>query len=61
MLEQGDAVVVFVVCLEQVGGDQAGGVKNLPRVAVVDLQDGGAPVGLNAHASERVIGIELLL
>src|SRR5690606_848192 len=45
-------VFVFVFGGQQVGGHEAGGLQNLPRVAVVDLEDGGAPLRLNAHALE---------
>ena len=51
--EQGDAVVVFVVRGQQVCGDQAGGVQYLPRVAVVDLQDGCISLGFDPEALPR--------
>jgi energy-coupling factor transporter ATP-binding protein EcfA2 len=50
--DHGDAVFVFVFGGEQVGGDQAGCLQHLACVASVDLQNGGAPLGLNTHAFE---------
>jgi len=51
-LEHGDAVFVFIFGGQQISGHEAGGLQNLPRVAVVDLEDGGAPLRLDAHALE---------
>lgn len=50
--ERGDTVVVLVVCRHQVCGDQTGGVQYLPHVAVVDLEEGDAPLLPDAHAFE---------
>lgn len=50
--EQGDAVVIHLVRRQQVRRNEAGGVQYLAGVAVVDLQDGGAALCLNAHALE---------
>ena len=49
-LGQWNAVVVFIVGRQQVRRNQAGGLQNLPGVAVVDLQDRGAALCLNADA-----------
>ena len=46
--EQRNTVVVFVVRGQQVGRNQVGGLQNLPGVAVVDFQDGGAALGVRS-------------
>jgi hypothetical protein len=43
---------LLVRVAQQFGGDEAGGLQDLARVAVVDLQDGGAALRLHAHALE---------
>lgn len=48
--EQGDAVVVLVVCSQRVCRNLAGCVQYLAGVAVVDLQDGGVAPRWDAHA-----------
>ena len=53
--DEGDAVVVAVFGGEQVARDGVGGLQDLPRVAVVDLEDGGAALGLDAHAFEAEV------
>ena len=50
--DQRNAVIVLVLGRQQVGRDQVGGLQNLLGVAVVDLQDGGAPLRLHPHALE---------
>jgi len=46
------AVFVRGTGLEQVAGDAAGEFEHFLRVAVVDLEDGGAALGLDAEALE---------
>src|SRR2546427_3604171 len=38
--------------LQELGGDAVGDLQNLPGVAVVDLENGCAPRGLDSHALE---------
>jgi hypothetical protein len=50
--DEGHAVFVRGARLEQFAGDAAGQFEDFLRVAVVDLEDGGAALGLDAEALE---------
>ena len=51
-LHQRHTVLILGIGLQELGGDAVGDLQNLPGVAVVDLENGRAPRGLDSHALE---------